>query len=313
MPGATVTAIHDVHAPSAQAVGADLRVPVAGSVEELLASPDVDAAAICTSTPTHADLIVAVARAGKPIFCEKPVSLDLEEVDRALRAVAEAGVPFQIGFNRRFDPAHASVRAAVAAGEVGDPHLVRISSRDPAPPPIGYIRESGGIFLDMTIHDFDMARFVTGSEVVEVFARGAVRVDPAIGEAGDIDTAVIVLTHEDGCMTAIDNSRRAAYGYDQRVEVFGSLGLAATENAPAHSGVVRTVEGTRESALPYFFLERYTSSYVRQWEAFVAALSNGDTPPVTTGDARAPLVIGLAAQRSYAEGRPVRLVEVDAG
>jgi myo-inositol 2-dehydrogenase/D-chiro-inositol 1-dehydrogenase len=312
VPGATVTAIHDTHAPSAQAVGAELRVPVVASVEELLASPDVDAVAICTSTPTHADLIVATARAGKAIFCEKPVSLDLEEVDRALRAVAEAGVPFQIGFNRRFDPAHASVRAAVAAGEVGDPHLVRISSRDPAPPPIGYIRESGGIFLDMTIHDFDMARFVTGSEVVEVFARGAVRVDPAIGEAGDIDTAVIVLTHEDGCMTAIDNSRRAAYGYDQRVEVFGSLGLAATENPLTHSGVVRTVEGTREPALPYFFLERYTASYVRQWEAFVAALCSGATPLVTSGDARAPLVIGLAARRSYVEGRPVRLEEVDA-
>ena len=159
-------------------------------VGELLASPDVDAVAICTSTDTHAELIDAAARAGKAIFCEKPVSLDLAQVDRALAAVDEAGVAFQIGFNRRFDPAHASVRAAVAAGEVGDPHLVRISSRDPAPPPIGYIRESGGIFLDMTIHDFDMARFVTGSEVVEVFARGVVRVDPAIGEAGDIGYGV---------------------------------------------------------------------------------------------------------------------------
>jgi myo-inositol 2-dehydrogenase / D-chiro-inositol 1-dehydrogenase len=312
VPGATVAAIHDAHAPSAQAVGADLGVPVAGSADELVSSPDVDAVAICTSTPTHADLIVAAAGAGKAVFCEKPVSLDLEEVDRALRAVAGAAVPFQVGFNRRFDPAHASVRAAVAAGEVGDPHLVRISSRDPAPPPIGYIRESGGIFLDMTIHDFDMARFVTGAEVVEVFARGAVRVDPGIGEAGDIDTAVIVLTHEDGCITAIDNSRRAAYGYDQRVEVFGSRGVASSENPPAHSGVVRTVEGTREAALPYFYLERYTASYVREWEAFVAALSAGDRPPVTTGDARAPMVIGLAARRSFEERRPVRIEEVDA-
>ena len=178
--------------PTARGVGAELGVP-GGAVRPGAADrPDVDAVAICTSTDTHADLIVAAAEAGKAIFCEKPVSLDLAEVDRALQAVDEAGVPFQIGFNRRFDPAHQSVRDAVAAGAVGEPHLVRITSRDPAPPPMEYVRHSGGIFLDMTIHDFDMARYVTGSEVVEVFARGAVRVDPAFAEAGDVDTAVIV-------------------------------------------------------------------------------------------------------------------------
>jgi myo-inositol 2-dehydrogenase / D-chiro-inositol 1-dehydrogenase len=312
VPGATVGAVHDAHAASARAVAGALGVPVAGSVDELLGASDVDAVAICTSTDTHADLIVAAAAAGKAIFCEKPVSLDLREVERALRAVDEAGVPFQIGFNRRFDPAHASVREAVAAGELGDPQLVRITSRDPAPPPIGYIRVSGGIFLDMTIHDFDMARFVTGSEVVEVFARGTVRVDPAIGEAGDIDTAMVMLVHENGCLTSIDNSRRAVYGYDQRVEVFGSHGMAATENPLAHSGLVRTAEGTREPVLPYFYLERYTASYVHEWEAFVAALAAGEPSPVGTVDARAPLVIGLAAQRSLREDRPVRIAEVAA-
>jgi myo-inositol 2-dehydrogenase / D-chiro-inositol 1-dehydrogenase len=310
VPGVTVPAVYDSDPDSARTVGADLGVPVAASVAEVLASPDVDAVAICTSTPTHAGLIVEAARAGKAIFCEKPVSLDLDEVDRALRAVEEARVPFQIGFNRRFDPGHASVHEAVAAGELGDPRLVRITSRDPAPPPIEYIRDSGGIFLDMTIHDFDMARYVTGSEVVEVFARGAVRVDAAIGEAGDIDTAMIMLVHENGCLTSIDNSRQAVYGYDQRVEVFGSRGMAATENPLAHSGLIRTAEGTRAPVLPYFYLERYTASYVREWEAFVAALAAGDTPPVTTTDARAPLVIGLAAQRSLREGRPVRVEEV---
>ena len=310
VPGATVTAVYDSHVASARSVGDELRVPVSESVDELLASPEVDAVAICTSTPTHADLIVEAARAGKAIFCEKPVSLDLEEVDRALAAVGQAGVPFQIGFNRRFDPAHASVREAVAAGRVGDPQLVRISSRDPAPPPVAYIRDSGGMFLDMTIHDFDMARFVTGSEVVEVVARGAVRIDPAIGEAGDIDTALLMLVHEDGCLTAIDNSRQAVYGYDQRVEVFGSRGIAASENPLAHSGVVRTADGTSAPPLPYFYLERYTASYLREWEAFVAALAAGETPPVTTADARAPLVIGLAAQRSLREGRPVGIEEV---
>jgi myo-inositol 2-dehydrogenase / D-chiro-inositol 1-dehydrogenase len=310
VPGTAVAAVYDADADTARAIGGALGVPVADSVDEMLGAPEVDAVAICTNTDTHAELIVAAARAGKPIFCEKPVSLDLAEVDRALAAVDEAGIPFQIGFNRRFDPAHASVHEAVASGRLGDPQLVRITSRDPAPPSIEYVRSSGGIFLDMTIHDFDMARYVTGSEVAEVFARGAVRVDPAIGEAGDIDTAMVMLVHENGCLTAIDNSRRAVYCYDQRVELFGADGMAATENPLAHSALVRTAEGTSEPPLPYFYLERYTASYVREWEAFVAALVAGETPPVTTTDARAPLVIGLAAGRSLRERRPVRVEEV---
>ena len=246
-----------------------------GSVEELLAAPDVDAVAICTSTDTHADLIVAAAEAGKAIFCEKPVSLELAEVDRALAAVEAAGVPFQIGFNRRFDPAHAAVARAVAEGEIGEVQIIRITSRDPAPPPIEYVRTSGGIFLDMTIHDFDMARFVAQSEVVEVYARGSVRVNPEFGEANDVDTAVILLEHENGCLTTIDNSRQAVYGYDQRVEVFGSAGMAASENPLAHSTIVRTATGVRAATLPYFFLERYIPSYLREWEAFITAIATG--------------------------------------
>src|SRR5215217_361405 len=207
IPGASVAAVLDANDESARDVALSLGVPTAADVGELLSNPDVDAVAICSSTETHADLVVAAARAGKAIFCEKPISLDLAEVDRALAAVDEAGVPFQIGFNRRFDPAHEAVRDAVARGDVGDPQIVRISSRDPAPPPIEYVRGSGGIFLDMTIHDFDMARYVTGSEVVEVFARGAVHVDPEFGAAEDVDTAIVTLEHENGCLTAIDNSR----------------------------------------------------------------------------------------------------------
>jgi myo-inositol 2-dehydrogenase/D-chiro-inositol 1-dehydrogenase len=311
IPGATVGAVYDPFDAAARDVAGELGVPSADSVDELLAS-DVDAVAICSSTDTHAELLVAAAQAGKAIFCEKPVSLDLGVVDRALETVEAAGVPFQIGFNRRFDPAHAAVREAVASGAVGDPHLVRISSRDPAPPPLEYVRHSGGLFLDMMIHDFDMARFVTGSEVVEVFARGAVRVDPAFAGAGDVDTALVTLVHEDGCLTAIDNSRRAVYGYDQRVEVFGSAGMAASENPLAHTALVRTAEGTSSAALPYFFLDRYVPSYLREWEAFVTAVQTGTAPPVTTRDARAPLVIGLAAWRSLREGRPVRVEEVEA-
>jgi myo-inositol 2-dehydrogenase / D-chiro-inositol 1-dehydrogenase len=309
---AALAGVHDVRPDAAAELAAQLGVPSAASVDELLADPDVDAVAICSSTETHADFIVAAARAGKAIFCEKPVSHDLAEVDRALAVVEEAGTPFQIGFNRRFDPGHQSVRDAVADGSVGEPHLVRISSRDPELPPLGYVRVSGGIFLDMTIHDFDMARYVTGSEVVEVYARGAIRIDPSYEDAGDVDTALVVLTHEDGCITSIDNSRRAVYGYDQRVEVFGSRGMAASENPFSHAGVVRTEEGSRLATLPYFFLDRYVPSYLREWEAFVGAVRNGGATPVGPADARAPLVIGLAAWRSLREGRPVRVEEVEA-
>jgi myo-inositol 2-dehydrogenase/D-chiro-inositol 1-dehydrogenase len=313
VPGAAVSMIHDAREDAARDVADELGVAAAADVDELLSNGDVDAVAICSSTDTHAELIAAAARAGKAIFCEKPVSLDLAEVDRALAAVDQAGVPFQIGFNRRFDPAHASVAAAVADGTIGEPHLARITSRDPAPPPLEYVRVSGGIFLDMTIHDFDMARFVTGSEVVEVFARGAVRIDPQVGDAGDVDTAAVMLVHENGCLTMIDNSRQAVYGYDQRVEVFGSAGMAASDNPLAHTGTLRTAEGTKGATLPYFYLERYIPSYLREWEAFIAAVGAGKTPPVTVADARPPLVIGLAAWRSLREGRSVRVEEVEAG
>jgi myo-inositol 2-dehydrogenase/D-chiro-inositol 1-dehydrogenase len=309
--GADVVCVADVHEETAAAVGAALGVPATG-VEEAL-DADADAVAICSSTDTHADLVVAAARAGKAIFCEKPVSLDLDEVDRALREVESAGVPFQIGFNRRFDPSHQAVHDAVASGAVGEPQIVRISSRDPAPPPLAYVEVSGGIFLDMTIHDFDMARYVAGSEVVEVFARGAVQVDQGFADAGDVDTALVTLVHESGCLTAIDNSRRAVYGYDQRVEVFGSAGMAVSENPLAHTTVVRTAAGSQLPPLPSFYVDRYGPSYLREWEAFVEAVGTGATPLVTGADARAPLAIGLAAWRSLREGRPVEVAEVEAG
>ena len=311
IPGAALGPVYDPLAAAAEGVGAVHGVPVAASAAEIL-DGDVDAVAICSAADSHAELIIAAARAGKAIFCEKPVSLDLAELDGALATVLETGVPFQIGFNRRFDPAHASVQAAVAAGTIGEPHLMRISSRDPAPPPLDYVRTSGGIFLDMTIHDFDMARFVTGSEVVEVYARGAIRIEPSFAQAEDIDTAVVMLVHANGCLTTIDNSRRAAYGFDQRVEVFGSEGMAASENPPAHTGLVRTAEGTRRPPLPYFFLERYLPSYENEWQAFVAAIRGGVSSGGALADARAPLVIGLAAWRSLREGRPVRTDEISA-
>lgn len=310
--GARVEAVFDAHTPSALAVGQALGVPVAASAEALIASEEVDAVAICTSTDTHVPLILAAAAAGKAIFCEKPVSLDLDAVDAALDAVATASLTFQIGFNRRFDPSHAAVRAAVADGTIGAPHLVRITSRDPEPPPLSYVRTSGGIFLDMTIHDFDMARFVTGSEVVAVSAHGALRIRPEFAQAGDVDTAIVTLEHADGCLTAIDNSRQAPYGYDQRVEVHGEHGMAASENPHAHTALVRAAAGTATAPLPFFFLDRYVPAYLRQWEAFAAAVRAGAPGSPGVADARAPLVIGLAALRSRAERRRVEIAEIEA-
>jgi myo-inositol 2-dehydrogenase / D-chiro-inositol 1-dehydrogenase len=306
--GAALEAVYDVNGTAAAEVAARLGTTASAGVDELLAR--VDAVAICTSTDTHVALIEAAASAGKPIFCEKPIADDLAEVDRALAAVDDADVLFMVGFNRRFDPAHRSVHDAVAAGTVGDVHVLRITSRDPEPPPAAYVRVSGGIFLDMTIHDFDMARYVTGSDVVEVTSRGAVRIDPMFAEADDVDTAVTLLTHANGTFTVIDNSRRAVYGFDQRVEAFGSEGVASSEVAPAHTGVVRTSVGTRRPPLPHFFLERYMQSYVDEWSAFVSAVRDGSGSPVPGRDGRAALATAVAATRSLHERRPVAVADV---
>ena len=303
VPGAAVTRIHDVLADNAREVAARSACPSPPALDELLGAADVDAVAICTSTDTHADLIVAAAQAGKAIFCEKPVSLDLAEVDRALAAVEAAGVPFQSA-STAASTRPAAVAAAVADGEVGEPQLVRISSRDPAPPPLAYVSVSGGIFLDMTIHDFDMARFVTGSEVVEVYARGSVQIDPGFGKAGDVDTAVVTARAR---QRLPDDDRQLAPGRLRLRPARRGLrlgGMAASENPLAHSAIVRSAAGSRAATLPYFYLERYIPSYLREWEAFVGAVTAGETPPVTGSDARAPLVIGMAAWQSLREGRP---------
>jgi myo-inositol 2-dehydrogenase/D-chiro-inositol 1-dehydrogenase len=304
--GASVVAVADVYEAAAVEVATALQV-AARSVDELIASPDVDAVAICTSSDTHVDLVVRAAEQGKAVFCEKPISLDLAEVDRALAAVDRFGVPFMVGFNRRFDPGHRSVHDAVASGRIGAVYLARITSRDPAPPPLTYLATSGGIFVDMTIHDFDMARYVVGSPVVEVFATGAVLVDPAIGEAGDVDTAVVVLTHANGAITTIDNSRKAVYGYDQRVEVLGSEGMASSDNVLQHNGRILGAAGSSSANLQDFFLDRYRESFIHEWGAFIDYVSQGGPSPVPGDAARAPVVIGLAAGTSMREGRPVRI------
>ena len=231
IPSARVSAVADVNLAAAQQLAAQFGIPMAtDDPAALLGNPEIDAVLICSVTGTHAQYIADAAAAGKHIFCEKPIALDLAQIDRALAAVAKAGVKLQIGFNRRFDANFARVRAAIVSGEIGQPALLHIVSRDPGPPPIDYVRASGGMFLDMTIHDFDMARFLIGSEVEEVYVQAGITVDPAIGEAGDVDTAVIMLKFANGVIGTIDNCRRASYGYDQRVEVLGSKGAIATTN-----------------------------------------------------------------------------------
>jgi myo-inositol 2-dehydrogenase/D-chiro-inositol 1-dehydrogenase len=306
IPRASVVAVADAFDGTAAAVAAELQV-AAMTVDELITSQHIDAIAICTPSDTHTDLIVAAAAAGKAVFCEKPVSTDLAEVDRALAAVERSGIPFMVGFNRRFDPGHRSVHLAVQSGAVGDVQLARITSRDPALPPPGYVEGSGGIFVDMTIHDFDMARYVVGSPVVEVFAKGAVLIDPAIGAAGDVDTAVVVLTHANGAITTIDNSRQAVYGYDQRVEVMGSKGMATSDNVLKDNGRIFTADGVRGANLQHFFLERYRESFVNEWLAFIDYVADGGSSPVPGSAGRAPVVIGQAAWQSVREGRAIAI------
>lgn len=311
IPQANLLAVSDIILEAAQKCAAEFGIPKAiQDHREIMEDPNIEAVVICSSTDTHAQMIEEAAAAGKHIFCEKPIDFDLARIDRALAAVEEAGVKLQVGFNRRFDPNFRRVRELVAAGKIGEPHILRITSRDPAPPPIEYVKVSGGIFLDMTIHDFDMARYLIGSEVEEIYAVGGVMVDPAIGEAGDIDTAVITLRFENGVIGTIDNSRRAAYGYDQRVEVFGSGGMVAVSNKTPDSAVVSDAEGVHGPLPLYFFIERYVDSYIAEMEAFIECIQQDRMPPVTGIDGRIPVVMGYAARRSYEENRPVRLGEV---
>lgn len=311
IPETTVTAIADINYAAAQETAAKLNIPFAtGDYHLLLQRDDVDVVVVCSATDTHTPIIIEAARAGKHIFCEKPIDIDLRRIDQALEAVRAAGVKLQIGFNRRFDANFRRARRAVETGEIGTPHLLHIISRDPAPPPISYVKVSGGMFVDMTIHDFDMARFLMGSEVVEVYAEAGVMVDPAIGEAGDVDTAVIMLRFANGAIGTIDNSRRAVYGYDQRVEVFGSAGSIRTENNYPNSATLSTAERVSTDLPLNFFLERYAESYLVEMRDFVNAVLNDQPVPVTGEDARHPVVMALAARKSVDEHRPVKLSEI---
>ncbi|MBS1825643.1 MAG: inositol 2-dehydrogenase [Acidobacteria bacterium] len=311
VPEANLLAVTDPNTDAATAIAKRCGIPqVCASTDEIFANKDIDAVLICSSTNTHADLAVQAAEAGKHIFCEKPIDHTLEKIDRAIAAVNKAKVKMQIGFNRRFDSNFARVRQSILSGEIGTPHLLHIISRDPGPPPISYVKVSGGMFLDMTIHDFDMARFLIGEEVTEIYAAADVRIDPEIGKAGDVDTAIILLRYANGVIGTIDNCRQAPYGYDQRVEVLGSKGAIATENMYPNRAVVSTAESVRRDLPLNFFMERYLDSFEREVRDFVNAVVNDTETPVTAADGRVPVVMALAAKKSYLEGRPVKLSEI---
>jgi myo-inositol 2-dehydrogenase / D-chiro-inositol 1-dehydrogenase len=311
LPEATASAIADVNGDAAKDVAERFRIPRAVlDSREIINDPSIDAVLICSPTETHAELVIQAARAGKHIFCEKPIDHSLSKIDLALQEVKKSGVKFQVGFNRRFDANFSRVRAAVTEGEIGIPHLMHIVSRDPGPPPISYVKVSGGIFLDMTIHDFDMARFLVGDEVESIYTAGGVRVDPEIGKAGDLDTVVIVLHFRNGVIGTIDNSRKAVYGYDQRVEIFGSKGAITTENCYPNQAILSTGTAVQRDLPLHFFMDRYTESFVSELRAFVQAVLRNKPVPVNGMDGRIAVVMGIAARKSYNERRPVRLDEV---
>ncbi|MDR1464706.1 MAG: inositol 2-dehydrogenase [Oscillospiraceae bacterium] len=278
---------------------------------DILRDADIDAVLICSSTDTHSAISLEAIAAGKHIFCEKPIDHDVARIQAVLSALEKApDLKYMVGFNRRFDHNFRAVRRAVEDGAVGKVEVVKITSRDPAPPSAEYAARSGGIFLDMTIHDFDMVRYLSGEEVEEVFVHPAVLVDPAIGEAGDVDTAVISLKLRSGALAVIDNCRRCAYGYDQRAEVFGSLGAAACGNDGASAVQISSAGGVTGEKPLYFFLERYMQAYATEVTEFLEAVRDGGAVPVGAGDGLAAVLIGIAATKSAKEGRPVKLAEI---
>ena len=311
VPTAKVLGITDVYKEGLQELADKYGIEkVYNDYKEMLADDEIDAVLVCSSTDTHADISIEAAKAGKHIFCEKPVDLTPAKVQAVIDAVAQAGVKLQVGFNRRFDHNFAHVRSLINEGKVGDLELIKITSRDPAPPPAEYAAVSGGMFLDMTIHDFDMARFLAGCDVTEVYANATCLVDPAIGEAGDVDTAIINLKFENGALGVIDNSRRAAYGYDQRIEVFGSLGAAmAANDTPTNVTIMNDAGVTTDKPL-YFFLERYMQSFRDEMIQFVDAVLNDKATPTTGTDGLNSILVALAAKKSVQEGRPVKISEI---
>lgn len=312
LPEAQIVAVSDLFAgPELEAWAAERGIgTVTKDSNEIIGNPNIDAVFVCSTTDTHVPLIKQATQAGKHIFCEKPVSMDIRQTEEAIEAVRKAGVKLQIGFNRRFDHNFKRLREHVQAGTIGDPHIVRITSRDPNPPSPEYIKVSGGLFMDMMIHDFDIARFLSGSEIEEVYAQGGVLIDPVFAQYGDVDTAIVTLKFANGALGVIENSRKAVYGYDQRIEVFGSKGSAAVSNDHPNTAEISTAEGIMRDKPLHFFLERYNEAYVEETRMFVRSVLHGEPLPVDGNDGMQAERIALAAKLSLRLGRPVKIAEV---
>jgi myo-inositol 2-dehydrogenase/D-chiro-inositol 1-dehydrogenase len=311
MPGVRVTMVADIIDEAARSACNDFGVPTSTrDWLELVRSPDVEAVIICSPTDQHADQIKECARLRKYIFCEKPISLDLHTIDEVVRVVEENNAFCMVAFQRRFDMSFMRVRQAVVNGEVGNVAMVHIVSRDPSPPPLNYIAVSGGLHNDMAIHDFDMAHFLVGEEIVEVFTYGSCRVDPAIGQVGDIDTSLVMLKFANGAVATIDNCRKATYGYDQRVEVFGSNGMAQSDNRFHNTCVISDGTSVHKDRPMNFFMDRYRDAYRAEMKAFIDAIKTGSRPPCGVEEGRAAARIAVAAKKSMEAGKPIRLDEI---
>lgn len=311
VPGAELAAISDVYEPAAKELAEKLGVPnYYTDYHKILEDPTIDAVFICSSTDTHSPISIEAAKAGKHIFCEKPIDHDLDKIKAVLEEVKKAGVKYQVGFNRRFDRNFKHVQEVVQKGGIGDVQIVKVTSRDPEAPPLSYVKVSGGIFVDMTIHDFDMVRYLSGSEVEEVSAVGACLVNPEIGQAGDVDTCIITLKFANGALGVIDNSRQAVYGYDQRVEVFGSKGCITADNETPNNTTYYTADGVMKEKPLWFFLERYNDAYIAEANAFVDACLNDTEPAVGAFDGLQPVLIAIAAKESCEKGGvPVKVMK----
>lgn len=311
VPDAEVVAVADTNLDCAQELANKYNIKiVTDSYSHIVKNPEIDAVVICSPTDTHAAYIKEAAVAGKHIFCEKPVDLSLEIIQSAIDVVKQADVKFMVGFNRRFDPNFQKVKEMVEEGKIGEPHILKITSRDPSPPPAEYSAVSGGMFIDMSIHDFDMARYIVGSEVVEVYTKAAVLVDQELGKMGDVDTAIITLTFANDAIGVIDNSRKAVYGYDQRLEVFGSKGMVNVDNNFPENHRYYTSEGIHRSLPLNFFMDRYTVAYGNEMKAFCDLLNNNSSTEVSGEDGLKSVAIALAAKKSFIENRPVKLDEI---
>lgn len=305
-PESTLAAISDVNAPAAEALAAKYGA-TARSSEEIIADKSIDAVLIATSTDTHSDLIEAATAAGKAVLCEKPVDLSLERARACLSVAEKNGQPVMIGFNRRFDPSFSALKAAFDNGEIGKGELLAVTSFDPGPPPMAYVKVSGGIFRDMMIHDFDICQWLMGGSPTTVTAKASSLVDPEIGKAGDFDTAVVTLTYADGRIATIRNSRRAAFGYDQRIEYLGEKGMLEAKNMLENQMVKSTAAGVTAAKPMHFFLERYMPAYAAEWDAFVKAVNAGKPMPVTLDEGVAALAVAEAATESAKTGKTITL------